>query len=149
MSRHHDDSLTSHFKIEKIRELITWKYYGETPQHDIETYVKEYDIYLASKAMRQKFYRNQQLLLALTHCWKNLSIDFVIGLPISSNWKDKISNLILVIINQLTKMVDHELVKLIIDGSGLKKVIFNMVVWYHVLLDSVVSNRGLVFISKF
>lgn len=50
-------------------------------------------------------------MLVSTHYWRNLSINFVTGLPVSINWKGITYNFILVIIKQLTKMIDYKLVK--------------------------------------
>ena len=85
ISRHHDGSLAGHFGIEKIRELIARKYYWETLRRDVESYVRGYNICLASKAVRHKPYGDLQLLPVPTHRWKDLSIDFVTGLPVSTN----------------------------------------------------------------
>ena len=71
------------------------------------------------------------------------------GLPLSTDWKGDSYNLILVIVNQLIKIVYFEPVKVIINAPGLAKSILDMVVWYHGLPDSIVTNRGLPFISKF
>ena len=80
ISRYHDDLLASHFGIEKIRELVAKKYYWETLCHNIEVYIRGCDVYLASKVVKYKHYRNLQQLPVPTHCWKNLFIDFVTGL---------------------------------------------------------------------
>ena len=55
-------------------------------------------------------------------------MDFVTGLPISTNWKGDIYDSILVIIDQLIKMVHYKLLKVTIDASGLAKVILDVVV---------------------
>ena len=47
------------------------------------------------------------------------------------------------------KIVHYELVKMINNTLRLDEVILNVIVWYHGLFDSIVSNRGLLFISKF
>ena len=57
--------------------------------------------------------------------------------------------MILVIIDQLTNMVHYKSVKVTIDALGLGKVLLDMVVWHHALLDSIVTNKGLLFTSKF
>ncbi len=73
-------------------------------------------------------------------------MDFVNGLPIFTNWKCDIYDLILVIVDQLTKMVHNWSVKIITDAPGLA---MDVVVQHYNLLDSIVSNRGSVFTSKF
>ena len=55
-------------------------------------------------------------------------MDFVTGLPLSADWKGNSYDLILVIVNQLTKMVYYEPVKVTIDAPGLAEVIIDVVV---------------------
>ena len=57
--------------------------------------------------------------------------------------------MILVIINQLTKIVYNKLVKFIINALGLIKVIFNVVVRQPGIQNYIISNQGLVFTLKF
>ena len=56
---------------------------------------------------------------------------------------------ILVIVDWLTKMVHYEPVKVTIDASGLAKVILDVVVRHHGLSNLIVSDKGLLFTSKF
>ena len=111
--------------------------------------MKECNICLASKAVRHKPYSNLQSLPVPTHCWKDLLIDFVTGLPISTDWKGDSYDSILVIVDRLTKMVHYEPVKVTIDAPGLAEVIIDVVVRHHGLPDSIVTNRGSFFTSKF
>ncbi len=67
-------------------------------------------------------------------------MDFVIGLPVSTNWRGETYNSILVIVNRLTKMVHYESVKMTIDAPALVKVIIELVVQHHGLPDSIVNN---------
>ena len=76
-------------------------------------------------------------------------MDFVIGLPLSADWKGNSYNSILVIIDHLTKMVHYEPVKITIDALRLAKVIIDVVVWHLGLPDSIISDRGAIFTSKF
>ncbi len=96
-----------------------------------------------------KSYGNLQSLPVLTHQWKNLSMDFITGLPVFTNWKGETYDSILVIIKQLTKMVYYEPVKVTIDAPALAEVIIEVVVQHHDLPDSIISDRGSVFTSKF
>ena len=149
ISRHHDDLLAGHFRIKKTQELVVQKYYWPTFFHNVETYVKGYDVCLASKAVRHKRYRDLQSLPVFTNRWKDLLIDFVTGLPISTNWKGESYDSILVIVDQLTKMVHYEPVKVTIDAFGVTEVIIDVVVRHHGLPNSIVSDQGSVFTSKF
>ncbi len=76
-------------------------------------------------------------------------MDFVTGLPISTNWKGDTYDSILVIVDRLMKMVHYEPVKVTIDGPGLTEVILDVVVPHYGLPDSIVSDQGSVFTTKF
>ena len=76
-------------------------------------------------------------------------MDFVTGLPLFADWKGNSYNSILVMVNHLTKMVHYEPVKININGPALAKVIRDMVVRHHDLLNSIISDRGAIFMSKF
>ena len=149
ISRHHNDPLAGHFDIEKTCKLVAKKYYWPTLRRGVEANIKGYDVCLTLKAIRHKQYGDFQLLPVPTYRWKNLSIDFVTGLPISADWKDDNYDSILVIVDQLTKMVHYELFKVTIDASGLTKVIIDVVICHHGVLESIVTDWGLLFTSKF
>ena len=76
-------------------------------------------------------------------------MDFVTGLPVSTDWKGESYDSILVIVDRLTKMVHYEPVKITIDAPGLAKVIIDVVVRYHGLSDSIITDWGSLFTSKF
>ena len=84
ISQHYDDALVGHFGIDKTKDLVSQKYYWPNLWRDIEAYVKGCYICLSSKIVRHKSYGNLQSLSILTHRWKDLSMDFVTGLPIST-----------------------------------------------------------------
>ena len=149
MSRHHDDPLAGYFGIEKTQKLIAQKYYWETLRHDVKDYVKGCNVCLLWKAVWYKFYGNLQSLPVPIYRWKDLLIDFVTGLPISTNWKGDSYDSILVIVNRLTKMVHYKPVKVIINAFDLAKVILDIVVWHHGIPNSIVTDRSSLFISKF
>ena len=115
---------------------------------DVEAYVKGCNVCLVSKAVWHKPYGKLQTLLVPIHRWKDLSIDFMMGLPISTDWKGESYDLILVIIDKLTRMVYYEPVKITIDVSGLAKVIIHIVLWHHGLLDSIITDWGSLFSLK-
>ena len=52
-------------------------------------------------------------------------MDFVTGLPVSTDWKGDSYDSILVIVDRLTKMVHYKLVKVTINAPGLAEVIID------------------------
>ena len=76
-------------------------------------------------------------------------MNFVIDLPILTDWKGNTYDSIFVIVNWLTKMVHYKPVKITIDAPGFALVIIDVVVRHHGLPDLIVTDRGLLFISKF
>ena len=66
-----------------------------------------------------------------------------------TDWKSKSYDSILVIVDRLTKMVHYKLVKITIDAPGLAEVIIEVVVRHHGLPDSIITDRGSLFTSKF
>ncbi len=149
ISRLHDDPLAGHFGMEKTCELIARKYYWPTLQRDVEAYVKGCNVCLVSKIVCHKPYGDLQSLPIPTHRKKDLSMDFVIGLLISTDWKGDSYDSILVIIDRLTKMGDYKPVKVMIDTPGLVEVIIDVVMRRHGVSESIVTDRGLLFTSKF
>lgn len=73
--------------------------------HNIESHVKDYNVYLLSKTVCHKYYSNIQSFLVSIHYWNNLLIDFVTGLQILANEKNYSYDIILIYVDYLTKMV--------------------------------------------
>ena len=117
--------------------------------HDVKNYVKECNIYLALKAVWHKPYDDLQSLPVPTYRWKDLLIDFVMGFPILTDWKGENYNLIIVIVDCLTKMVHYKLVKVTINTPDLAEIIIDVVVRYLGLPDSIVTDQASLFTSKF
>ena len=100
-------------------------------------------MYLASKTVCYKLYDIQLIDK------KDLSLDFDIDLPVSTNSKNESYDSILVIVDHLTKIVYYELIKVMTNISDLAKVIINIVIYYYKVLESIVEHQDLLFISNF
>ena len=121
ISQHHNDPLAGYFGVNKTRELIGRKYYWPSLRKDVKAYIKVWDVCLGSKAVRHKPYGDLQSLPVPTHRWKDLLMDFVTELPVSTNCKGETYNSILVIIDCLSKMVHYKPVKVTFDAPGMLK----------------------------
>ena len=128
ISCHHNDPLAGHFGIDKSKELVSPKYYWPSLKKNVENYVRGCDVCLTLKAIRHKPYENLQSLFIPTHQWIDLLIDFVTGLPLFADWKGNSYDLILVIVDRLTKMVHYKPVKVTINALELAEVIIDVVV---------------------
>ncbi len=76
-------------------------------------------------------------------------MDFVTYFLISADWKADSYNLILVIINWLSKIVDYKPVKVMINVLILVEVIINVVMRHYRVMDSIIIDQGLLFKLKF
>ncbi len=50
LQTNHDDPLAENFRVEKIFELLSRKYYWPKMRADVKKYVQGYDIWISSKA---------------------------------------------------------------------------------------------------
>lgn len=72
--------------------------------------------------------------------WDYFSIYFVISFLLLVDGKSNNYDIILVVINYLTKMVYYKLVKVTIDIADPIKIIIIMIINYHSLPESIVSD---------
>ena len=80
--------------------------------------------------------------------WKELSIDFITGLPLSK-LKGVVYNSILVIVDRFIKMVRYLSIRVTIDAAELAEEFHSEIIYRYGMPDGIISNRGSVFISSF
>lgn len=68
ISCHHNNPYTDDFGIEKTGKLVVRKYFSSTFCQDIKAYVKGGDIFVTSKRVCHKQYRDFQLLPGPIYC---------------------------------------------------------------------------------
>lgn len=103
----------------------------------------------SSQKAFHKLYNDFQSLLVPTHHGKNLLISFLMGFLFWTNWKKNSYNAILVIINQLMKIVYYKPVKTTIHVVGLVVIIITMIISHHNLFEFIVGDWDLLLTSKF
>lgn len=79
---------------------------------------------------------------------KVLSIDFVITILVSTNFEEKIYDLILMIVDYLKKIVYYKHIKSIIDPLGLTANILDKLIRQHGLSNLIVIDQHSIFTSN-
>ena len=101
------------------------------------------------KAPRHRLYSELQLLLMLTTPWKNILIDMIVGLPLStdSNWD--IYNVILIVMDHFTKMVRYFPVQKMMAAPQLADLFCKEIVKHYGTLRSIVADRAGLFMEGY
>lgn len=116
---------------------------------DIEDYIKRCNIFLSFKSIKHESYNDHYLLLISTYYWKNLFMDFISCLSISTDWKENHYEKILVIVDYLTKIIYYQLVILTINIAHITEVIINVVIRHWGFSESIIRDIDSSFILKF
>ena len=148
--RYHDQKLGGgHLAKDKTQDLVASKYYWPVMKRDIAQWIEECPTCTRSKAPRHKPYGKLQSLPIPEYKWTDISMDFVNGLPLSKDWTGTEYDAILVIVDRLTKMAHYVPVKTTLTAEQLAEVLIDVLVRYHGLPDSIVSDRGSLFTSHY
>ena len=76
-------------------------------------------------------------------------MDFVTGILLLIDCKDDSYDVILIMVNQLIKMVYYKVLRTTIDTMGLTEVSINIIMRYHGLSELINSDQSSLFTSKF
>lgn len=80
---------------------------------------------------------------------KKIIYRFCIKLPILTDEKYHTYDSIFVIVDQFTKIDDDKPIKITIDDLNFTNIIINIIVNYYSLPNLIITNKKLLFISKF
>ena len=72
IKKHHDNSLSEHFEVQKTLNLIQRKYYWIVCAKQIKMYVKTYNVCQRIKVSRHKFYKKLSFLFISEVSWKKI-----------------------------------------------------------------------------
>ena len=102
LKANHDDPMGSHFGVKCTLEAIQLKYYWDTMQKDIETYIHKCDTCQQNKIHHHKPYGELEPIPVVSRPFETLTVDFIVKLP-PSKWWGKVFDSIMVIVCTLTK----------------------------------------------
>jgi len=140
----HDQPSIDHLEILRTMKAIRRYYYWLSMRKTIDRYIQNCYICQRSKALRNKFNELLHSLLILEQRWKNIVMNFIIGLPLSEG-----KNVILTVICRLSKKRHYISCSTDDEEITAEKTAELMLQWIyqiHDLLDFIVLNRDSQFI---
>ena len=150
ISEHHNRPLLGHPGQDKTIELIQQKYIFPKMRKAVEEYSWKCTTYAKNKPAGHKPYGEQQQIEALQQAWQEITIDFIIKLSPSKNTVTGIIyDSILVVMDQLTKYAQFIPWREKESADKLAKTMLKDIVSNHGILQSIISDRNKLFISKF
>jgi hypothetical protein len=96
---------------------------------------------------KYKFYRFLQSLLKPENSWKDIFINFIIGLPLSLR-EDRVFDVIFAVVNRYSKMAYFILITIDIDAPAFAEFIYDKIMKYHNMPKSIISDKRSIFIFK-
>lgn len=143
--QHHDLPTAGHLGVTKTYLQLSRRFYWKGMREYTKLYVETCPRCRASKAISQKPAGLLQSLSIPSRRWSTISLDFIVGLPVSQEGYDAI----LSVVDSLSKMAHF-----IPTSSGLSTADFvclfaDRVVRYHGLPSTIISDRDSRFVSEF
>jgi hypothetical protein len=114
---------------------------------EIRNYVAQCDICQRVRIRRYKFYDFFQSLSRPITKWKDISMDFITGLPLLLHRKVTY-DAILVMINRYSAITHFIFCTKDVNSKDLADYIYDEVIKYHGMLTFIVTDRESVFTSK-
>ena len=103
ISDHHNGPLLGHLGYDKTIELIQQRYQFLNMRKAMEDYIRQCTTCAQNKSTRHKPYSKQQQIEALQQAWQEITMDFIVKLPLSKDTITDIKyNSILVVVDRLT-----------------------------------------------
>jgi transposase InsO family protein len=148
--RYHDAATAGHGGIKKTRERLTRHYYWNDVRTDVEKHINKCATCGRTKPRNHRPYGELAALPIPERPWQIITVDFVTGLPTSIDPRtNKPCNAVLVIVDKFTKYALYVATTKQLTASAFAHLFFEHVYRHFGLPDSIVSDRGSLFTSKF
>jgi hypothetical protein len=98
LSELHATPTTGHSGFTKTYDRVKCSFFWDGMKHDVHTFVAECDVFQCNKGETVKSPGTLQPLLIPPTIWRDISMDFIVGLPKSGN-----KSVIMVVVDHLSK----------------------------------------------
>lgn len=142
IQRTHDSVMAGHPGREVLSAVLSRQFFWPGMLADIRRFVRNCDSCRSNKAWRERKQGFLKPLPVPTRLWKEVSVDFIVGLPKSLGCTN-----IMVVTDRLGKGVIFEPMKTI-TAEALAEAFVRRVFSQHGLPDAIVSDRGTQFIGE-
>ena len=144
LKQYHDDPLAGHFGAKKTCELLSRNYYFPGMSAYVNSYVTTCDTCARAKPPRHRRHGELAPLPVPSGPWKGITCDFIVDLPMSNGFDS-----LLVFVDRFTKMSHLVPCLKTATAHDFAKMFLDHVVRLHGIPESLVSDRGSIFTSKF
>ena len=145
----HDAPTAGHQGVTKTRKRLAESYFWQSYPKDVRRYVSTCAICQRTKARTHQPYGELASLPIPEEPWREISLDFVTQLPLSTDAAGRSCNSVLVVVDRLTKYALYIPTTDRLTSDGLATLLFQNVFRPFGLPDGIVSDRGTLFTSKF
>jgi hypothetical protein len=145
LQEHHDINISGHFGIDKTYESLRRNYYWPKMGKDVYKFITTCDSCQRNKPSNQQPAGLLQPLNTPTRRWEQITMDFIVQLPVTRNNFDAI----VVFVDRLTKKAIFCAANTSISAPEVAKIFFNNVFRYHGLPKVIISDRDTKFTSHF
>jgi len=144
-----DEAHLSKFSIHpsntKMYQDLRQNYWWTRMKREIAKYVSECDVCQRIKASHLKVAGTLQLLSIPSWKWEDISMDFIVGLPNTSQKHDSIW----VIIDRLTKTAHFLPVQTTYSAKKYAEIYLDQVICLHGVPKTIIYDRGAQFVARF
>src|SRR5438045_4491516 len=145
---HHDDPLAGHFSADHTAELLHRKFYWKGLANDVREYVAGCDNCQRNKPHRHLPYGELAPLPLPTHPWKEITMDFITGLPVSTRWGTPY-DAILIIMDRYTKVARYIHCDKEVDAEQLADIIEEEIIGQYGTPHGIITDCGSIFTSNY
>ncbi|KAL5596475.1 uncharacterized protein BROUX77_007159 [Berkeleyomyces rouxiae] len=140
----HDIMPSGHPGQKNTFELLVREYWWPGMRRDVIRYIRNCEVCQRIKSARHSPYGLLKPLTIPQARWTSVSLDFITGLPVSNSF-----DMILVVVDRLSKMAHFIPCDSSLDAAGFAKLYLSAVYRLHGLPLDIVSDRGSLFTSAF
>jgi hypothetical protein len=141
----HDSPIAGHLGQAKTFELVTRDFFWPRIRRFVKRYVSTCDTCARAKAPRHKPHGHLVSLPVPSRPWESISMDFIVGLPVSPSGSDAI----LVVVDRFSKMAHFSPTRTTADAPEIARLFLWNICRLHGFPSDIVSDRDKIFTSGF